>query len=217
MGFSPTPIIERMKVKDKLGWGFTLIEMLIVLAMFSLIGLAIFTTLSNGVRIWQRLNQTIAQEDVNIFFERFARELRNTFEFDTIKFQGQADKVVFASLVTTPGSSQGQRQRQEHEMEMGIGQLTYSYDKTTGQLIREKRDYSQIYTGDDGSQRELLKDIDSLKFIYYLYDEKKKDYVWQEEYLSEGLPLALRIELEFNDEQKSKSIIRTIEIPVTPS
>jgi prepilin-type N-terminal cleavage/methylation domain-containing protein len=189
--------------------GFTLIEMLIVLVMLSLIGLAIFTTLSSGIRIWQRLNQRVGQEDVNIFFERIASELRNTFEFDTIKFQGEEDRVTFVTFVTTPGSIQAQ--------ETGIGEVSYFYDKPNRQLNKQVRNYSQIYKGDSGTKKELLKGIDSLTFSYYFYDQKIKEYFWQEGSQEGNLPKAVRIELEFNNGQQIRKIIRTIDLPVAQS
>ena len=189
--------------------GFTLIEMLIVLAMLSLIGLAIFATLSNGIRIWQRLNQAVGQEDINILFDRIARELRNTFEFSTIKFQGEEDKVAFATFITTPGSYQPQ--------ETGIGQAIYYYNKTSRQLTREKRNYTQIFKGEGGTKEELLKDIDSLKLSYYFHDEERREYLWQEAWHREGLPLAVRIELELHNGSQNKKITQTINIPIAQS
>ena len=182
-------------------YGFTLLEMLIVIVIFSLIGLAIYGTLSNGIRIWQRVNQAVAQEDINIFFERFAGELRDCFEFSTIKLQGKEDEIIFATMVTTPGSG------------TGVGQVIYQYDKNAGGIIQEKRDYSQIYKGKSGFRRELLTGVDYLKFSYYFYDEDEKEYLWQQEWQEDGLPKAVRIELGFNKDDQDEKIIRTIDIP----
>ena len=184
---------------------FTLIELLIVLAMVSIIGLAIFTTLSNGIRIWQRLNQSVAQEDVNIFFERIAGELRNTFQFSIVNLHGEIDQITFNTFVVTPGSSLPQ--------ETGIGQVVYRFDKSNKQIIRERRNYSQIYKGSGGSRQELLSGIDSLSFNYYFYDQQAREYVWLEEWQEDNLPEAVRIELEFDDGQQSRSIIRSITLP----
>jgi hypothetical protein len=187
--------------------GFTFVEMLITAAMLSLVGLAIFATLNNGISIWQQLNQAVGQEDINIFFERIARELRNSFEFETINFQGGTDRLSFATFVTTIGSSLPQ--------EMGIGEVSYIYDEGSDLLIRQKRNYTQIYQGEEGFAQWLLKDIASLKFSYYFYDADRKEYFWQEEWLQEGLPLAVRIELESKNGQETERIIRTIDIPAS--
>jgi prepilin-type N-terminal cleavage/methylation domain-containing protein len=206
-----TPLQRKLDSRIKFSFvtGFTFIEMIIVLAMLSVVGLAIVTTLGNGIKIWQQLNLAVAKEDINIFFERIARELRNTYEFSTISFYGQMHEVSFPAFVVTLGSSLPQ--------ETGIGRIVYSYDKTTGELTREKRNYSQIYKGKSGSRQRLLNDIGSLNFSYYFYDQKQKEYMWLEEWQQAGLPLAVRIELEFNNGYQSERIIRTIGIPIAQS
>ena len=45
---------------------FTLIETLIVAAMVSVVALAIYSTFSSGVKIWQRLTKVLPDEDLNI-------------------------------------------------------------------------------------------------------------------------------------------------------
>ncbi|MFH1678016.1 MAG: type II secretion system protein GspJ [Candidatus Omnitrophota bacterium] len=185
--------------------GFTFIEMVIVMSMFSLIGMTIYITLSNGIKIWQRLNQTAAQEDINIFFDRISRELGNTFEFSAVSFQGGEDRISFVNLLSASGLNQE---------EAGIGEVSYTYNKTNRYLTREERDYSQIYKGDSGDVKELLKDIDSLGFSYYFYDEEEKEYYWQEQWQGKDFPLAVKIELEFAYGRQLRKIVRTVDIPV---
>ncbi|MFH1339460.1 MAG: type II secretion system protein GspJ [Candidatus Omnitrophota bacterium] len=187
---------------------FTLIEMLIVLAMFSLIGLAVVSTLSSGIKIWQRLTRAERQEDINIFFDRFAKELRNTFKFTAIKFRGEKDRIAFAAFVTTPGSSLAQ--------ESGIGEVDYSYGKSGRELSKQVRNYSQIYEGGSGSSRVLFTEVESVKFEYYFYDDKEKEYFWLEEWgLQDEPPLAVRVQLEFRNGQQSEKVTRTIDIPIS--
>ncbi|MFH1578368.1 MAG: type II secretion system protein GspJ [Candidatus Omnitrophota bacterium] len=208
-GFTPSERKRNTRSNPSFLTGFTLIEMLVVLTMFSLIGLAIFTTLANGINIWQRMNQTVKQDDINIFFDRIAGELRNTFEFSTIGFQGNQDKIAFVTLVTTEGPG--------GFYETGIGQVAYFYIKGDEQLNKRVRSYSQTFEGDSGNNQTLLDDVRSLEFAYYFYDQKAKEYLWQEECIGEGLPLAVRIKLELRSDQQIEMIIRTIDIPVRQS
>jgi prepilin-type N-terminal cleavage/methylation domain-containing protein len=187
--------------------GFTLLEMLIVLVLVSLVGLVIASTLSNGIKIWQRLNQSVEQEEINIFFEYLTGELHSTFAFSTIGFQGAEDKVSFATIVTSKNLGCVQTG--------AVGEVVYVYDEISKQLTKEERDYSQIYKGTSGSKRDLLKNLESLKFSYYFYDKEMDEYIWAEEWEEEGLPLAIRVELEFGDGRKIKKITRTIDIPIS--
>jgi len=186
--------------------------MLVVLSMFALIGLTLFSTLNNGIKIWQRLNQTVKQEDVNLFFDRFSTELRNSFKFKTIEFRGNKEQINFPTLAAS--SLQGSM------VIRGISEVSYSFDKADQELSKELRTYSQIYKGESGSNQKVLKDIDSLKFTYYYYDEDIEEYAWLEDWQSQNLPLAVRIELGFYidaDEYELQTITRTIDIPVSQS
>jgi prepilin-type N-terminal cleavage/methylation domain-containing protein len=187
--------------------GFTLLEMLIVMVLVSLVGLVIFSTLNNGIKIWQRLNQIVEQEDINIFFERLTQEMCNTFEFALIGFRGARDKFTFAALVTSKNLGCVQTGT--------VGEIVYVYDESSKRLTKEERDYSQIYKGDSGRKRHLLENIDSLKFSYYFYDSTTEEFIWLDEWEEEDLPLAIRVELELYDGQKSKAITRTIDIPIS--
>ena len=192
---------------EVLNRGFTFIEMIIVMGMLSVIGVAIFTTLSNGINIWNRLNQAVTQEDINIFFDRFSSQLRNALNFSTIEFKGDKHEISFASIVTTPEKVQSQN--------TGIGQVTYTYNKSKKTITRQVKNYSQLHKRHKGLQQELLGNIHFFEFNYYSYNKKLKEYFWQDEWWrQEGLPLSVRIELEFQDDKEYKNIIRTIDIPI---
>ena len=206
-----TPNDKSLSKKKYFRTGFTLIEMLVVLIIFSTIGLALFSTFSSGINIWQRLTQATDYDDVNIFLERLARELRNTFDFTAVKFQGEEEKICFAAFVILPSAKPGE------QPDFSIGQVTYEYDNLAKQIVREEKSLSQIFQEHSGQIRELSAGIHSLEFIYYHYDLEQGEYIWISEWGKEGLPLAVRIELEFGDEGQSEKITRTIDIPVTQS
>ena len=187
---------------------FTLVEMLIVLSMVSLIGIAIYGTLSNGVRIYKRLSQAEGQEGIAVFLDRFAYELRNTFPDNAIIFQGEERLLSFATRVATAGSSLPQ--------ENTIGQVSYSYNKKDKQLEKITRNYSQLYKDRRTIEKELLSGINSFKFCYYSYDQSRQEYIWQERWHQTGIPLAVRIELEYIQDDDSLVFTKTINIPIAP-
>jgi prepilin-type N-terminal cleavage/methylation domain-containing protein len=47
--------------------GFTLVEILLVTAIFASIGLAVFSCLSNGLKLWTRSQTIVADEDIVVF------------------------------------------------------------------------------------------------------------------------------------------------------
>jgi len=193
-----------IKRKNKIKKGFTLIEIIITSAMLALISLVIYTTFSNGAKIWQRLHQDIAEEDLNIFLDKFARDLRNSFKFSTINFLGQEERLEFTTLVYSPTLNK-----------TSAGKIIYFYEPEQETLSRQQLDYSQIYSGEESFSKQALKNIKSLKFQYYLYDPQKKEYLWQQDWAKENLPLAVRLEFEFDNGYQINKFARTVSIPVS--
>jgi prepilin-type N-terminal cleavage/methylation domain-containing protein len=189
--------------KDKAG--FTLIEMLVVTAIAAVVSLVIYSTFSSGLKIWLRLTRQMPQEDICIFFEKFGSDLRNCFSFTGIPFTADTGKLEFATLV--------QSARLGHR---SAGELIYSYDDQRHILSRRQRDFSAVYRDEDGASQTALGNIKSLLFQYYFYDKERKEYLWANEWqeVKGRLPLAVRIELAFEDGEQLKKITRTVSIPV---
>ena len=192
-----------MKKKNK-RYGFTLIELLIASAILCIISLAIYATFNNGIKIWQKINRDIPEENLDIFFERFSSDLRNTFRFTDIDFSGEEYRVGFPTLINSPRLNK-----------RSVGQVVYFYDPATEVVNREERDFSQVYSGESGVVKQSLKNVESLKFQYYFYHSEEKEYTWQDEWLEEARPLAVRIELEFDNGTQVVKFTKTVGIPVT--
>ncbi len=191
-------------MKRNNNFGFTLIEMLIVVSMLSVISLAVYSSFNSGVKVWKRINQRIPEEDLEIFFEGFSRDLRNTFKFTGLNLLGKEDKVEFPTLVHSPSLNK-----------RTVGKVVYFYNPQEELFNREQRDFVEIYMGEKGAVRQSLENIKSLKFRYYFYDEEIKEYLWEDEWIEEELPLAVKIELEFYDGVETQKFTKTVNIPVS--
>lgn len=183
---------------------FTLIELVIVTAMLSVISLALYSTFSNGIKIWQKVNQNIPTEDVDIFFEKFTSDLRNSLKMTGISFVGEEDKVEFATLVNS-----------QKLQKTTVGEIKYRFNYGKGEIVRQKMDYSDIYNGEGGLGETLLQNVKSVKFQYYIYDTEKQRYLWQDEWVKQGLPLAVRVEVELKNDGQTSKFIKTVNIPVS--
>ena len=183
---------------------FTFIEMIMVVSLLSLVSLAIYTTFNNGLRIWYRINAQLFEEDVNILFDRFARDVKNSCRFSGMHFLGSPDKLELVTLLDSPRMA-------KHT----VGVVIYFYSEQSEILNREERDFSQVYNNDNGRVMQSLKNIVSLKFQYYAYDSEKKQYVWLDEWLDDSLPLAVRMELEFDHGAGTDKFSKTVSIPIS--
>jgi len=192
----------RFMRKNKLG--FNLVELLMVTSMLGIVSLAIFSTFNNGMKIWQKINKSLVEEDLGFFFDRLAQDLNNSFKSAMIPFTGNSDslgvptQVYSGDLKTT-----------------SMGLAAYFYDQQSGSVSRQPRDFSQLYSHHEGNAVVLLKNIEFLKFEYYYYDAQRQEYLWTDEWSQSSLPLAVRVELNLNESGQTNKFIRTFNVPIS--
>jgi prepilin-type N-terminal cleavage/methylation domain-containing protein len=184
--------------------GFTLVEMLIVAAMVSIVSLTMYAVFNNGLKIWQRVNSQIPESEVAILFDKLSLDLKNNTGFKGINFTGGRDKLAFATIVNSPALKK-----------RTVGEVAYVYDSGSGTLTRVQKDFSQIYSKEEGTLTQSLANIESLRFQYYFYDKQNKVYLWLDEWSKKGIPLAVRLELGFNNGKETESFTKTVSIPVS--
>lgn len=182
---------------------FTLVEMLMVTGIIFVVSLAIYATFNNGIKIWQRVNTQLPEEDLNIFFDKFSLDAKNAFRFTGINFSCRTDKAEFPTLVN---SLRLQKKT--------VGKIIYAYEPQNQTLNRYQMDFAAIYSEDQNATRQQsLKHVKSLRFQYYFYDTERKEYLWSDERLNEGLPLAIKLELELDNGRETKIFAKTVSIP----
>ena len=98
-----------MNIKRKNRRGFTLIEVLLVSALFSLAGVMIYYSFANGLKLWRRAQVIQKEEGIQMFLDKMGQDLRQTLYFSKIKFDGQENLLSFACFVTTPADPEGSR------------------------------------------------------------------------------------------------------------
>jgi hypothetical protein len=180
-----------------------MVELLVVTVILAVIGMTMYAAISNGVKIWGRVNERIGAEDVGILFEKFESDARNCARISGIRFSGGEDGVAFASLV--PSAILGART---------VGIISYSYDSEDGAISRSQRDIFDVYADKDGTVQRLLGDVKSAKFSYYVYEKERKQYGWREEMRGQDIPLAIRVEADVECEGRTDRFTKTVSIPV---
>jgi prepilin-type N-terminal cleavage/methylation domain-containing protein len=183
--------------------GFTLIEILVVTVILSIVSLAIFATFNNGIKIWQRVSRLLPEEDMAIFFDRFNSDVKNSLRFGGLKLTGSEYTLQLVTLVST-SRFQG----------LTPGEVIYSYNQNSKVISREELDLSHIYTEEKGISARSINNIKSCRFQYYYRDKERKQYFWQDEWIKEELPLAIRLELELDDGSQIRTFTKTVSIPI---
>ena len=185
--------------------GLSFIEIVMVTAILSLVSLAVYSILNNGVKIWQRVNKPVPEEDLNIFLGRFTQDLKNALKFTGIDFIGTEYYFEVPSLV-----------RSDSLKCDTVGKVIYYYDKGDKILKRQRQDLPQIYSRQDAFLTHQLGGVESLRFQYYSFDEKKNAFLWQDEWeVKDELPLSVKVELQFNNGTQTKEFAQSADIPVS--
>lgn len=195
--------------KRKQRKSFTLVEILLVIVILSIVSLVVYSSLSQGINLWQRLTQRVPASELNMFFGKLESDLRNSFKFSGIGFAGEKDSISFAAWVTDIAEGE--------QRTFSVGEIGYSFDDSTKSLNRWQKNYIQLYRDKPSPLLcQMVKNVKSLSFKYYRYDSERKMYIWEESWYEEDttIPLAVRVKLEFDKNAERKEITRTIAIPI---
>ena len=171
--------------------------------MLGIISLAVYSTFNNGFKVWQKINQSVGQDDLGLFFDKLSQDLNSCVKIGNIPFSGDQNNLGIPTLVNSPRLKI-----------RTAGLVNYLYDQQSGVLNRQTKDFSQLYSHQDYDSTAILKNLRSFKFEYYYFDKQKQEYFWKEVWSETGIPLAVRVNLNLNDSSGTDTIIRTTTIHV---
>jgi len=189
--------------------GFTFVEILLVVVLLGVIGVALYNAFANGLAIWERSNYTFAEEDIMIFFDKISYDLRNTLPYSKIRFNGNKHQLAFATVVSTPVDTHKSKGRSYFVDE--IGRVEYEFDRSRRQLYRRQGNYSQALDGTFGEERLLMSNGPSVEFLYYYrgieeYEEAQK--------ATDIIPTLVKITVEFWDGKNKRNMVKVVALPV---
>lgn len=194
--------------------GFTLVEILLVVSLVSVVGLALYSAFSNSLNIWDKINRDVPAENIDIFFDRIALDLRNCFIFSGMNFEGNNSHIAFPAIIKIQTTSGVQEQ---------IGQVSYLLNSRDNKIYRRQSNFSEVYQGKIGQERKWDSTVSSIRFYYYYYDSEDEEYYWLDSWESKGsglgsekeeeFPLSVRVRVTVKDGDSEQVFTRTISIP----
>jgi len=181
-------------MKIKRNKGFTLVELFISTAIIFFVGVTVYSTFFNAINVWRRANVSRKLEkDIAINLTKLSRDMRNTFDFSGIPFEGAEDAVFFPGLVKSALS--GENPQTE------IGRIAYFFDKDKMTLFKEEKNYPRVYKEDkieDDYVIPIISGIERLSFSYCYLDALNSEYKWKDSWKREDqdtIPQAVKLEL----------------------
>lgn len=189
--------------------GFTLIEILLTVSLMSLCSLAIYNVFSSGVKLWARAQYFSVEQDISIFLDKFSEDLRNSFYYTGIKFNGMQSQLTVPAFVITPADERSIRA--DEGLITEIGAVKYYYDYETHTIHRAQANYSQALNGRFSDDKVLVKSVTSLKFIYYVPGAQGVDPYAK---MEDVIPSAVYVEIKYNDGNAEHQMGRFVALPV---
>ena len=192
--------------------GLTFIELLLASVMLSVLSIALYGVLSNGITVWQKVNQETPQIDINLFAKKLEIELRNCVYFKKIPFFGQKNMLSFSSLVNVPVQKNG--------FSKGIGKVMYSYNAQEKAIKRNYIDYRFLNSLKAPMPRVLVNNVQELRFAYYFFSKDKQQFFWADSWpptdVKETIsiyPQAVRLTMVLDMGDTTQTRIKTVNIP----
>ncbi|MBF0490415.1 MAG: type II secretion system protein [Candidatus Omnitrophica bacterium] len=196
-----------MKLKPK---AFTLIEVLLVSSLIAILGIAIFRSFGNGLKLWAKAQRLNRDADVNIFLDKVAEDLRSTTIVSGLAFKGSETKLSFPAIVMTQADIKSSRASEEIIDQ--IGAVQYRFEPSEHVIYRRQANYAQAVKGKWGQEEKVVvSGIEDLDIHYEV--SSSKGFLLKSE-ISDGIPSGIVIEVRFSDDSGVHQFKRYLSIPV---
>jgi prepilin-type N-terminal cleavage/methylation domain-containing protein len=192
--------------------GFTLMEMLLAMTLFSIAASSSYGIFSMGIQIWKRTKASSqAEHKALLALERIGKDVRKTINSaprqelmkEVFKYQGKSMEV---NLPASP-----------------YRRITYRWENAKKEVCRSEENATDLYQKKMPPCKTLVKGIQSFKLRYWLYDGIAKSYSWYDEWKhEEGMPAAIQVEMTLQPAKErgqreappAKRFARTFLVPI---
>ncbi|MFH1691527.1 MAG: type II secretion system protein [Candidatus Omnitrophota bacterium] len=173
---------------------FTFVEMMVVLVLFAVVGVSLFSSFIMGMKVWKRVTDTnFAERKALLGIARLSKELRSCFGYSKIGFSGQAHNITFANIV-------GDR----------VINMTYIFIPDEGIVYRYNTSMEQLLgLQEPGLPRKIISGIKDFTFKFYGPDQGTGNYTFLDNwnYTISGIPAAVKVFCSVDDDHDLEKII----------
>jgi len=173
--------------------GFTLVEIVVALCIFSFISLSAAGAFFSGIKLWERANSGAGNvSELALGYARISKDIHQSFVVADVPFVGKSEVCEFLTLRSK-----------------NIVKVVYSLDKATDNFIVRKISYADVLSGnEDRYSEQVLFKVEKIEFSYYVFDINKKEYGWRDNIdQKREIPSIVKIIFERNGVVSEKQFI----------
>lgn len=199
--------------------GFTLLELIVSIAILSAVLVTVYATLSMGARTWDKGERDIEKvQRMRVVMDLLSREIKAAYpykvtpgELDTHRefylFDGQKDSLSFVSCVPLRGGA-GKLSWLTFWVEEGMGLVVVERDALRSDIFKERE------TMDTDEMVVLDTNATAIRFDYYRSEEGDteeatdgEDTAWEEKWDAEeeeSMPQAVSVAVTFREDAEGQ-------------
>jgi prepilin-type N-terminal cleavage/methylation domain-containing protein len=183
--------------------GFTLIELMVSLTIFSVVALAIYSAFASGVGAWRSAREfSSTYQTARLVLDDMARELTNALTLSGSDFVGEAQRLSFLTVRRPPDVN-------GRPADPRITRVTYEVrrDRASATYSLARVEATQA-DGSPGEETELVvSPISRLEFLYTHKDDRGQIVPWKDAWqVSDALPLGVKIILVVGETRFTKLV-----------
>lgn len=190
-----------VKIKNQnktINKGFTFVETMIVLALFAIIGVSLFSSMAMGLKIWKRAGTSnFSHRKATLSLERLSAELRQTTNYSSIGFYGEKNHLEFPNIIRDK-----------------ILNISYMYVPQEKCVIRVSTPKVPAgATQEQNVTRRAIVDVKDFALGFYGPSNETGNFTFLDSWNStkSGIPLAVKVSLTLED---GKGFEKVITIPI---
>ncbi|MFA6321274.1 MAG: prepilin-type N-terminal cleavage/methylation domain-containing protein [Candidatus Omnitrophota bacterium] len=191
--------------------GFTFIELIIAVTIFSIIAVSIYSTFNAGIKVWLKTSPMIeANQSLRVFFNTISLDLKNAVAYygkeqtlikpgfgqsyeGNINFEGKPDRISFITIVGVSGP--------DTSMHEEIVRVTYIYDKINKTVKRLVATRTEGLNEENAKSLDMLSKVEEKDFGFeFCYknalSNSDYEYDWRNEWTDKNvlnIPRAVRV------------------------
>ncbi|UCD14898.1 MAG: type II secretion system protein [Candidatus Omnitrophota bacterium] len=182
--------------------GFTLVETIVVITIFSIIAVGIASSFTAGMKIWGRArNVDFTQSEALLNLERMAGQLRQCVNISSIGFGGTNEEIFFPAVYGNLA-----------------GKIIYKFDAPSKTILLRFQTLENILAQEEEDAEEEVEYIErkiasaeSFSLSYLYFDEEEVSYEWVDEWKKEEDE---DDEEEEEEEEDDKGIFSAVKLEV---